>query len=134
VSAAPAFDPVQLASSTVDFGNGGLLPSPIDDPISFGVFDWDTSNGTVTPRLTGEMYLTDAQGMPARMYMSYYDVFGTRLAVKHSTASTALNNGTFTRTIDMAPYDNPAIYKVVVWTAFNVGSDWIIQSSRTVYI
>ena len=80
------------------------------------------------------MYLNDAQGMPARIYMEYSDVFGNKLAIRHSTASTAPTDGTYTRTIDMAPYDNPAIYEVEVSTAYSVGNDWFIESSQTVQI
>src|SRR5688572_18997203 len=71
-AANPPTDFVRLTGVNLDFGDWGLMPPPVNDPVGFGLLEWDTSGGTVTPHLTGELYINNGQGLHARMQMRYY--------------------------------------------------------------
>ena len=133
-AANPPTDFVRLTGVNLDFGDWGLMPPPGNDPLGFGLLEWDTSGGTVTPHLTGELYINNGQGLHARMQMRYYDVFGNVLTTKVGGEVAALDNGTWDWNVDLAPYSNPSIYKVVVSTTYKVGTNWYTKSAQTFYI
>ncbi len=130
----PPSDLVRIPSTNLDFGEGGLLPPPVNDPAGFGTLQYDISGGTIKPVLTGKLYLNNALGMHARMQMEYYDVFGTRLANKHGGEVVANSNALHTFSVNLAPYSNPSIYKVVVSTTYKLGTNWYVKASQTVFV
>jgi hypothetical protein len=135
VSANPPTDAILLSAINIDFGGPcGLAPPPGNFPLCIGWLEWDTSGGTVTPHLTGELYLNNALGLHARMQMRYFDVFGNVLATKVGGEVWASDNATHSWSVDLDPYSNPAIYRVDVSTTYKLGVNWYTKSLQTVYI
>lgn len=76
--------PVRLTGRDVDFGDGDMFN---DEPIGFGLLTWETTNGSIKPRLKGKLYLKSAMGVTARMQMRYFDVHGNVLTTQVGAAS-----------------------------------------------
>jgi hypothetical protein len=137
--ATPPDDWVVLTGSNIDFGGeGGLLPV-LNSPASPGILEWDTTGGTVTPHLTGKLYLDDALGLDTRIQLRYFDVFDNVLATRAGVETVgqvvyATSNDVESWTVDLAPYANPDIYRVQVRTQYRLGNTWYVDDRQDVYI
>jgi hypothetical protein len=132
-------DTVYLSGTNIDFGGGGGLLPTVNSPATPGFLDWDTTGGTVTPHLTGTLYLDDAIGLDARIMLRYFDVFDNVLATRTGVETVgqvvwASSNALESWTVDLAPYANPSIYRVQVRTQYSLGNTWYTDDYQNVYI
>jgi hypothetical protein len=127
-----AADAVRSLATGEDFGTGVFANG---EPPGSGTLTWDLANSTITPRLTGNLYMINAAGTKARMRLSHFDVHGNLLrkvaGSTHEPSSNALN----TFPINLAGYDNPEIYRVEVAMTVNVAGTWTeVGTPVTVFI
>jgi hypothetical protein len=132
-SANPPPDLVRLTSSNIDLGDASFINGA---PIGFAFLTWDTSGGTVTPKLDGYLHLDSARGMHAQIRMEYYDVFGTKLATKYGGTVVPTDDDHHAyRTSGLAagPYANPAIYRVNIALTYDGTPPTILTTVRQDY-
>jgi hypothetical protein len=115
-----------------DFGAGNFTSGA---PAGSGTLTWDLANNTITPRLTGTLYMINARGTQARMRLSHYDVHGTLLRRMAGSTHEPSKNTLNQYPINLAGYSNPEIYRVEVAMQVKVGNTWtVVGTPVTVYI
>ena len=125
-------DAVRSLGTGQDFGAGSFTNGA---PAGSGTLTWDLANNTITPRLTGTLYMINARGTQARMRLSHYDVHGNLLKKIAGSTHEPSNNALAQYPINLAGYSNPEIYRVQVATQVKVGSTWtVVGTPVTVYI
>lgn len=131
--AAPPPDYVRLTSTNIDLGDNSWFQGA---PIGFAVLSWDTSTGTtITPRLFGYLHLNSARGMHARVQMTYYDVFGTRLHQGYGGTVTPQDDYHHVWHVNgLAPYSSPDIYRVEVALTYEGTSQWLATTWASYYV
>jgi hypothetical protein len=131
-SSTKAADAVRLLDTGRDFGTGAFSNGA---PAGSGTLTWDLANSTITPRLTGDLYMINAKGTEARVRLSHYDVHGNLLKKMASATQEPLNNALNTYPVNLAGYSNPEIYRVVAQMQVKVGNTWTaVGTAVTVYI
>jgi hypothetical protein len=131
-SSTKAADAVRLLDTGRDFGSGNFTNGA---PAGSGTLTWDLANNTITPRLTGDLYMINAKGTQARVRLSHYDVHGNLLRKMASATKEPLNNALNTYPVTVAGYSNPEIYRVVAQMQVKVGNTWtVVGTPVTVYI
>ena len=129
---AVAATPVRLTGQSVDFGDGDFMNN---QPVGFGYLSWDLGGGTITPHLTGKLYLKNAMGVTARMQLRYFDVHGNVLSTQVGGSVTANDNDLHSWTVDLDPYSNPRIYRVDVSTTVEgQPGSWLTVSIQHCYL
>jgi hypothetical protein len=127
-----AADAVRSLAVGTDFGSGLFTNGA---PAGSGTLTWDLANNTITPRLTGNLYMINAAGTQARMRLSHYDVHGNLLRRVAGSTKEPSTNALNTYPINLAGYSNPEIYRVEVAMTVNVGGTWtVVGTPVTVYI
>jgi hypothetical protein len=131
-SSTKAADAVRTLGTGQDFGTGLFSNGA---PAGSGTLTWDLANDTITPRLTGNLYMINSKGTQARVRLSHYDVHGNLLRKMASATHEPLNNALNTYPVNLAGYSNPEIYRVVAQITVNVGGTWTaVGTPVTVYI
>jgi hypothetical protein len=132
-SAAPATDLVRLSAINADFGDNSWVNNA---PVGFGTLAYDVSSGTtITPRLVGYLHVNNAKGMHTRMQLRYFDVFGAELTPAQVGGTvTANDNLHHVWSVNLAPYSNPAIYRVNVSTTYEGSTGWLTISAANFYV
>jgi hypothetical protein len=125
-------DAVRALSTGRDFGSGVFTNGA---PAGSGTLTWDLANNTITPRLTGTLYLINSSGTQVRMRMSHYDVHGNLLKKMASATQEPGDNLLNTYPVNLAGYSSPEVYRVVAEITVNVGGTWTaVGTPVTVYI
>ena len=129
----PAPDPMRITLVNYDFGAGEHVDG---EPDSCGTLTWDLTGGTITPRLTGNLYARNAVGTEVRMRLRHRDVDGTLLASSNGAPKQVLSNDVEDNTfaINLGAYSNPAIYQVDVELQQKVAGLWETKGTDTAYI
>ncbi|HKE76821.1 MAG TPA: hypothetical protein VKB57_24590 [Acidimicrobiales bacterium] len=133
-------DTPRIVGTNVDFGSLVLDPIALLDgifqPASPGTLDWESEDGVITPHLKGWMYTKDLAGTAAKMRMTYYAEGDNgdyvHLATRGSDQHLPDNDDFELTEIDMAPYGDPAVVRVVVATTVkNANGHFIVNDSQT---
>jgi hypothetical protein len=125
-------DAARTLATGQDFGSGNFTNGA---PAGSGTLTWDLANSTITPRLTGNLYMINGKGTQARMRLSHYDVHGNLLKKMAGSTREPNNNALNTFPINLAGYSNPEIYRVEVAMQVKVGNTWtVVGTPVTVYI
>ena len=125
VAAAPAsawpVDHPRIVGPHVDFGSNwnGAAAEPTDG----GNLYWDTTDGVVTPTLSGRLFMNNVDGLRARLRIDYYDAAHDRITLRHSTWRTAVAGFNAFDFVDFAPFDATNVYGVEVSTQIEVAQD-----------
>ena len=131
-SSTKAPDAARSLGTGQDFGAGAFTNGA---PAGSGTLTWDLANNTITPRLTGNLYMVNSKGTKARMRLSHYDVHGNLLRRWAGGESEPNTNALRTYPINLAGYSNPEIYRVEVAMQVLVGTTWtVVGTPVTVYI
>ena len=129
-----------IRGTNVDFGSLAIDPIALLDgvfqPVSAGTLQWESEDGVITPRLTGWMYTQNLAGTAAKMRIQYYSAGDNgdyvRLATRSSAEHRPVNDDFELTEIDMAPFSDPAIVRVVVSTTVqNANGHFVINDSQT---
>lgn len=120
-SATKAADAVRILSNGKDFGTAPFVNGA---PSGSGTLTWDLANNTITPRLTGNLYLLNSTGTRVRMQMKHYDIHGNRLITAAGATHQPTSDALQTIPINLANYSNPEIYKVEVSLTVDVFGTW----------
>jgi hypothetical protein len=102
-------DRPHITESGFDFG---LHWDTIAAPVYGGHLYWDVTDGNVTPRLTGNLYLKHVATVCAWMHVDYRDSSNHVLASKDGTHHCADSNAKQQWSIDLSPYSSPYITNV----------------------
>jgi hypothetical protein len=129
-----------IVGTNVDFGHFAIDPvallNGVFQPIVGGTLEWESDNGVITPHLTGWMYTQNLAGTAAKMRIQYYASDGNggyvHLATRGSAEKRPVNDDFELTEIDMAPYGDPSVVRVVVSTTVqNANGHFIINDSQT---
>ena len=116
IGAAPAsawpVDHPRIVAPQLDFGSNwsGALAAPT----AGGNLRWDTTGGTVTPILSGRLFMNNVNGLRGRLRIDYFDAAQNRIALRHSTWRTAgpgFNSFDF---VDLALHGAANVYGVEI--------------------
>jgi hypothetical protein len=132
-SATPPPDLVRLTSTNLDLGDNTFINGA---PVGFAILTWDTSGGTVRPKLNGYFHLNSARGMHAQVRLEYYNVFGTKLATHYGgtiTHNDDAHHSHWTNGLAAGPYANPTIYRVNVALTYEGTPPSILTTVRADY-
>ena len=69
--------------------SGATGAAPSAHRLAGGNLRWDTTGGTVTPTLSGRLFMNNVNGLRGRLRIDYYDAAHNRIALRHSTWRTA---------------------------------------------
>ena len=136
VGAAPALaqpiDYVSIDTSKVDFGNSWANQAPT----SGAPLDWDTGNGNTC--LDGNIYLKNANGVTAQIYLEIYDDTvhtpgELPLATTKSKKKTAVGNALNTFPVDVPCQNSPGTHAHVVLFDDSSNPGGGLTEQRTVY-
>ena len=132
-------DDVLITGTDVDFGsivvNPGPLAMGIWQPGGFGQLRWDFNGADVTPHLSGYLWTEHLLGTCAKMRIQYYalDANGAyvHLATRGSPEHCPTTNTIEWTEIDMAPFSDPDIVRVVVSTTVkDANGQFVIWGSQ----
>ena len=129
----PTPDNVKIELVNYDFGSGEHVSG---EPEGCGTLTWDLTGGTITPRLTGNLYAKNAIGTEVRMRLRHRDVHGTLLGTTFGATKQVTSNDVEENTfpINLGNYSNPAIYQVDVELQERIGGSWTTMGSETEHI
>jgi hypothetical protein len=120
----PATDLLTLTGAGVDFGVNGL--DATNKPNCPSTVAWDTSGGTITPRISGNIILKNSLGVSARVIASYFDVHGTSLGPARATSpKVATSNAEQSFPITIDGFSSPFVYQVSIATQVLSGTTWV---------
>jgi hypothetical protein len=118
VSAGPAsawqVDHPKVVGPNIDFGSN--WSGALGAPLAGGNLRWDTTGGTVTPKLSGRLFMNNVNGLRGRLRIDYYDAAQNRIALRHSTWRTAGVGFNAFDFVDFAPFGATNVYGVEVKT------------------
>jgi hypothetical protein len=118
VSAGPAsawpVDHPKVVGPNIDFGSA--WSGAIAAPTAGGNLRWDTTGGTVTPTLSGKLYMNNVNGLRGRLRIDYYDAAHNRITLRHSTWRTAGPGFNAFDFVDFKPFGAANVYGVEVKT------------------
>ena len=118
VSAGPAsawqVDHPKVVGPNIDFGSN--WSGALGAPLAGGNLRWDTTGGTVTPKLSGRLFMNNVNGLRGRLRIDYYDAAHNRIALRHSTWRTAAAGFNAFDFIDFKPFGAANVYGVEVST------------------
>lgn len=120
-------DQVKLEAVGFDFGTQGLVNN---GPACPGTLRWDLGSATITPHLTGTLYMKNSAGATARLQLKHYDVHDTLLATTNGAGKLALDDDE-EFTIDLGAYSNTLAYRVDTALQVKVGNSWVTQVTET---
>lgn len=108
-------DSVLLTGAEIDFG-GSVWDSSAASPAAGGTMFWSVVDGFYTPRLTGYLYLQNANGKWARMHVSHWDGGGNLISTEHGGIVQASGNGLQSWSVDLSPINLKQIVEAHVCT------------------
>ena len=101
-----------------------------------GLLEWESDGGVITPHLVGLMHTEDLAGSCAKMRIKYYaeDANGNylHLATRGSPEHCPDNDDWEMTPVDIAPFGDPTVVRVVVATTVENGNgNFVINDSQT---
>ena len=124
-------DSVKVTGDRVDFG-GGVWG--INSPVGSGTMTWSVVDGFYTPRLTGTLHMDDADGMYARMHISYWDGGDNHIATRHGGSVEPPDNGHEDWPVDLSPINLSQIIEAHVCTELSYNGVDFWQVSCETYM
>jgi hypothetical protein len=133
-------DNPRIVGTNVDFGSLVIDPAGLLDgifqPGGSGTLEWESDDGVITPRLKGWMYTNNLAGTAAKMRIQYYaegeNGNYVHLATRGSAEKRPVNDDFELTEIDMAPYGDPSVVRVVISTTVeNANGHFVINDSQT---
>jgi hypothetical protein len=128
-----------IVGTNVDFGSLAIDPIALVDgviqPVTAGTLEWESDDGVITPHLKGWMYTKDLAGTAAKMRIQYYaegqNGDYVHLATRGSDEKRPVNDDFELTEIDMAPYGDPSLVRVVISTTVkNADGHFVINNSQ----
>jgi hypothetical protein len=132
-------DNVLITGTDVDFGSIAVNPGPLAmgvwQPGGSGQVHWDDDGVDITPHLTGYLWTEHLLGTCAKIRIQYYADGGNgsyvHLATRGSPEHCPTTDSIEWTEIDMAPYSDPDIIRVVVSTTVqNASGQFTIWGSQ----
>jgi hypothetical protein len=129
-----------IVGPNVSFGSNVINPGPFAmngdaQPGGYGRLIWWSDGGVIEPELVGSMWTQRIGGDCAKMRMQYFDVHGVVLATRGSAQECPSDDAFDIHPIDMAPFADAAIVRVVVSTLTKGASgNWVVNGSQTFYL
>ena len=129
-----------IIGPNVSFGSNVINPGPFAmngdaQPGGYGRVIWWSDGGIIEPELVGSMWTQRLRNDCAKMRMQYFDAHGVVLATRGSAQECPSDDAFDIHPIDMAPFADAAIVRVVVSTLTKVASgNWVVNGSQTFYL
>ena len=113
-----------ITGTDVDFGSIAINPGPfatgIFQPGGYGELQWESNGGDITPHLTGYLWTQNLAATCAKMRIQYYAEAANgdyvHLATRGSPEHCPTTDTIEWTEVDMAPFSDPSIVRVVVST------------------
>ena len=129
-----------IIGPNVSFGSNVINPGPFAmtgdaQPGGYGRGIWWSDGGIIEPELVGSLWTQRIEDDCAKMRMQYFDAHGVVLATRSSPQECPSSDLFDIHPIDMAPYANAAIVRVVVSTLTKGASGtWVVNGSQTFWL
>ena len=102
-------DRPEIEAGNLDFGNKDLLGS-----LSGGIVNYDVVNGTITPWVSGILYLNNAKDTCTRIEVDYHNAAHDELSTWHSTGYCPADNAKYEEVISDATFGSADFDHLIV--------------------
>jgi hypothetical protein len=105
-------DRPRISTSGRDFGNNQFAGAPLNG----GIVNWDlnTATGTITPWISGQLYLNNLKDECAEIVVKYHDSAHNELGVRSSPTYCPNDNKSYQYTISISSFGDPDVDHVII--------------------